>query len=361
MRSALTPGIRGSLVAALSVVGGLLACSSAAAQITIGQTAPPTSLGQNCQYSVPYDQFQSSVGEGAPYVVPAPGGAITSWSTNARAGFGQGLGLKVFRPTGPVEYSVVGHDGPRSLTPSTLNTFPVAIPVAAGDIIGVDVPLETVPTACEFPTGLSGDIISFKEGDNADGSSFEVESSYPAFRVNLSATLLPPPTLSGIAPALGSTKGGTSTEITGSNFADVTGVSFGGVRAASFTVDSESQITAVSPQAGTSGAVDVAVSTVAGSSAATAADHFTYEAAPASANAANPGTALTPSPSTRRCVVPKLKGHGLKADRKRLQRADCRLGRVSGTKTKTAKVVEQKPKAGRVLAANAKITVTVRG
>jgi hypothetical protein len=355
MGSALIPGVRGPLVASLIVLAALLACSSAAAQqVTIGQTAPDTSLGAVCQWSVPYDQFQVAVSEGAGYVVPAPGGAITSWSTNARAGLGQALGLKIFRPDGGPEYSVVGHDGPRALTASTFNTFPVAIPVQAGDIIGIDIPPETTPTACEFPTGLTGDMISYKEGDNADGSSFEVETTYQGSRLNLSATLLPPPTLSGIAPSSGSAKGGTSVVIAGSNFTDVQGVSFGSVPAG-FAVDSESQITAVAPQSAAPGAVDITVRTVAGTSATGAADRFSYEAAPSV-----PISTTATEGAVKHCVVPKLKGHTLKADRTRLKKADCRLGKIRGQKTRTAKVIKQSPKPGKVLAPGARVSVTIR-
>jgi hypothetical protein len=333
-------GVRTWILAALTILTALVACSGAAAQETIGQVAPATSLGESCQYIVPYDQFQVSVGEGAGYVVPAPGGAITSWSTNARSGFGQGLGLKIFRAAGPLHYTVVGHDGPRTLTPSTLNTFPVALPVQAGDVIGVDVPVETVPTACEFPTLMSSDMISFGEGDNADGSSFEIENTYGEHRVNVSATLLPPPTMAAIAPSSGTIKGGTGVSITGSNFADVKSVAFGTVPATSFSVTSESQITAIAPPALTAGIAPISVTTVAGT-VSTGSGQFSYTAAMA-------------------CVVPKLKGQKLNPSTRKLKRAGCRIGtvkKVGGATAKTGKVKKQNPKPGKVLAPGSKVNV----
>ena len=44
--------------------------------------------------------MQPTVTSGNTYVVPAGGVAITSWSTNAAAGAGQQLKMKVFRKIG---------------------------------------------------------------------------------------------------------------------------------------------------------------------------------------------------------------------------------------------------------------------
>ena len=70
--------------------------------------------------------------------------------------------------------------------------------------------------------------------------------------------LAPLPTVTSVSPASGSTNGGTSVVITGTNFVNVTGVEFslngGGTMAAtSFVVNSPTQITAVTPSVGGSG------------------------------------------------------------------------------------------------------------
>jgi Ca2+-binding RTX toxin-like protein len=65
----------------------------------------------------------------------------------------------------------------------------------------------------------------------------------------------------------------------------------------------------------------------------------------------------TPPPTARPCTVPNLVGHSLKADRKKVKRSGCVLGRVNGERTKTAKVTKQSPKPGRVLAAGSKVSV----
>jgi sugar lactone lactonase YvrE len=84
----------------------------------------------------------------------------------------------------------------------------------------------------------------------------------------------PPPVVSGVSPRNGSSAGGSTVTISGSNFEEVTAVRFGASAAKSFTVSSASSISAVAPAG--SGTVEVTVETVAGSSATTAAGQFTY-------------------------------------------------------------------------------------
>jgi len=84
---------------------------------------------------------------------------------------------------------------------------------------------------------------------------------------------LPPPTISSIVPASGSTAGGTTVTIAGTNFAAGAAVAIGGVAATGVTVVSAASLQAVTP-ARTAGQADVVV-TVAGQSA-TLAKGFTY-------------------------------------------------------------------------------------
>jgi hypothetical protein len=85
----------------------------------------------------------------------------------------------------------------------------------------------------------------------------------------------PAPAVSAISPTSGSTKGGTTVTITGSNFTGATAVNFGSTAAASSTVNSASQITAIAP-AQAAGSVDVTVTTAGGTSSVSSADQFTY-------------------------------------------------------------------------------------
>lgn len=319
-------------VAALAALGA----PSAQALTTLGQLAaanpPPVCSGG------PGDIVQAVLSGGPSYVVPAPGGAITSWSTNAAAGAGQTLKLKVFRPVSASTYTVVAHDGPRALTPSTLNTFPTEIPVQTGDVIGLnDQNAPSAHNACLFATGAGDAFATGAPGDVADGSTEALGTIVGGYRLNLSAVLQQPPAVTEVQPPEGSIAGGTAMVITGHDLTGATSVTFGASAASSFTVNSDIQITAVAPPATTPGPVDIAVTTVAGTTSPASADRFTYVA----------------------CVVPKLKGKSLKAARKALGRADCRLGKVRGKKGKRARVKKQSVKPRTVLPPGAKVGVRV--
>ncbi len=87
-----------------------------------------------------------------------------------------------------------------------------------------------------------------------------------------------PPTITGITPSTGSTAGGQSVTITGTNFIGVSAVTFGGTAATTFTVDSATRITAIAP-ARTAGPADVTVTTVDNTSV-TRANGYTYGSTP---------------------------------------------------------------------------------
>ncbi len=322
----------------LAALGGVLmllamGVSAASAQVTLGQLATATTPAESCDYIDPYDELQASVAAGNGYVAPSVG-VITSWSTQVGAEPGQMLGMKMYRAVGPGTYLVVGQDGPRALAPG-LNTFPVNIPVQAGDILGITLS-PNIHSDCYFETGLAGDVISWQEANSAVGSTFPIEDSGPGLRLNITASLLPPPAISSITPAEGSISGATVV-IAGANFASVTGVSFGAVPA-SFAVNSEGQITATAPPSSTLSAVPVTVTTAAGS--ATGAQAFVYKG----------------------CKVPKLKGKKLKGAKKKIRKGDCGLGKVKklkGATAKTGKVSKQNPKPGKILVPGSKVKITL--
>jgi hypothetical protein len=331
-------GIRLSVAAVLAAIAALGISSSALAQVTVGQTAPGPDPKIRCEFGTPYDELQISVAAGPSYVVPAPGGVLTSWSTNASAGASQVLALKVYRPVSPGSYLVVAHDGPKPLAPSVLNTFPVSIPVLPGDVVGISLPPGAVGSACAFTTELTGDVIGYHEGNALDGAAISLENSFESSRLNISATLLPPPVVSAISPAEGSIQGGQAVVVAGANFASVQAVSFGAVPAQTFAVNSEGQITAVAPPSQTLSTVPVTVRTAAGT--ASSAQTFVY----------------------RGCLVPKLKGTKLKASKRKATKADCKIGKVNkkhGATAKTGKVVKQNPQPGKLLPPGTKIKITL--
>jgi len=83
------------------------------------------------------------------------------------------------------------------------------------------------------------------------------------------------PAISSVSPSSGSTSGGTSVTITGTNLTGASAVYFGSYPASSFVVKSATTITAVAPAA-SAGVVNITVTTPAGTSATSAADQFTY-------------------------------------------------------------------------------------
>lgn len=331
--------------AVFAAVASLTLCAGAQAQVTVGELPPGIPLDTTTIELVDVWQGTES---GRGYVVPADG-VLTSWSTTAAPTGAQELEFKVFHPEPPdpsdaERMTVVGRDGPRTLTPNTVNTFDLSIPVRAGDVIGLNTAgSDVMPSAFVFRTGLPGDTASLAPGSGAVGATVQAAIFPRQVRVNVAATLLPLPAITGISPAAGPFRGSTRVVITGSNFAKVQGVTFGAVPTALFTVDSESQITAVAPPGAQPAAVPVSVTTLAGT--ATAPSGFTYLA-----------------PQARGCRVPKMKGKTLKAARKSLKKSDCRLGklkrRIGGT-TKVNKVVAQRPKPGKLLAPGAKVNLTV--
>jgi alpha-tubulin suppressor-like RCC1 family protein len=79
-----------------------------------------------------------------------------------------------------------------------------------------------------------------------------------------------------------------------------------------------------------------------------------------SAPVASAGKPVTSAAGAPRCRVPKLKGRKLKAAKKKLKAADCKLGSVTRLKGATAKsglVVSQNPRAGKKLTGGSKIAI----
>jgi IPT/TIG domain len=204
------------------VLGG---AAGAGASITVGQVAPTPASLQSCTTG-PFDEAQKEISSGTSYTVPTAG-VLTSWST--LSGIGGKLGLKVYRPA-LGGFQVVAVDGPQTLAPDSLNTFPVSIPVQPGDLVGITWPAGA-NTNCLFAPGNAGDVIMWSSGNQPAGGIASLSGTESNRRVNISANLLPPPLVTSISPAGGSIAGGTSVTIAGSNFASVSSVTFGGVPA----------------------------------------------------------------------------------------------------------------------------------
>jgi len=195
--------------ASLTALSLTASASPAAASVTIGQLAPATP-SVDCT-GADFDHVQPSVTSGTTYVVPPlpPASAlvISSWSHNAAAAAGQVLTMKVFRKVAdPATYVVVGHDGPRPLTASTLNTFSASVPVKPGDVLGLNSTAASM-TGCAFPT--PGESRLVRAGNLADGESGAFGSA-PDRRLNVSAVVAPSNTFT-LGEAKRNKKKGTAT------------------------------------------------------------------------------------------------------------------------------------------------------
>ncbi len=305
-------------------VAALALCASApAATVTVGAdlTVPSTDLIFNCGIDGGCTYAQNTQEAVSPV-----SGVIVRWRVRNSSG---PLALRVLRGNTGIATS-------SSQTPSKvgIQEFSTNLPVSAGDRIGVDLPGGFV-TEMGVSEPAAGGIDTFGPA-LANGSTATPLITYDGTRLLLNADVVPAPKITAVSPASGSFRGGTSVVITGTDLTGASAVTFGGI-AVVFTVNSDSQITAIAPATPTPLDLSVAVTTLA-------------------------GTATSPAAyKTTACVVPKLKGKTLKADRKALRRAGCRLGKVRGEKTKGAKVKRQSTRVGTLLPPGAKIGVKLAG
>jgi hypothetical protein len=159
-----------------------IGAAPSAASVTLGQLGP-----NNTSCSPNVDFGQVSVSSGNAYQVPGTG-TITSWSHSASAFNPQTMTLKIFRKVAdPDIYSVVGHDGPRTLAPGLLNTFPAKIAVQAGDLVGLNA--SSSQTACLF-TATVNDHLANRGGSLADGQAAAFAASFGG-RLSITAVFEP--------------------------------------------------------------------------------------------------------------------------------------------------------------------------
>ncbi len=141
----------------------------------------------------------------------------------------------------------------------------VTITIPTSITIGTSTAVTVVANGVTNPAAGTGDVIAVSTSSDTGA----VDT--PAYSI-----IVPPaPTVSGVSPNSGSSAGGSTVTITGTNFTMASTVSFGTVAATSVTVNSPTSITATSP-AGSTGPVDVTVTTSGGTSATSYADQFTY-------------------------------------------------------------------------------------
>ena len=164
-----------------------------------------------------------------------------------------------------------------------LKGLPAVLPCASGQLQrSILLPADKSPKAGSYTFRLSakgsgGVAHSARVTVTVQGllpSSTTTTTTVPTCPTSTTAPAAGAPAVSGVCPDFGSTAGGDSVTISGSNFAGVAAVNFG-TAAAAFKVVSASEITAVSPP-GTAGHVNITVVAGAGTSATSPADDFTY-------------------------------------------------------------------------------------
>jgi IPT/TIG domain/PASTA domain len=321
-------------VAATSVLALLVAPAAQASTITVGSVLPPGSVPT--EFAQVRTLFNTALPEKGANLASPVNGAIVRWRMQDPEG-GPFL-LRVLRPNGSGAFTAVGTSNPA--TPAAgggLQIFTANLPIRAGDLIGVDPTNGTDKIAVAEAAGAS---YGFVFPPPFDAATVAPSGTEDGKEILVSAEVQPAPAVTAVAPNFGSVVGGTSVTITGTDFNAASAVKFGSTPATGFTVDSETQITAIAPASAKAGAVDVTVTTLAGTSSAVRDDRFFYEG----------------------CVVPKLKGKKLKAAKKAIWRADCKVGTIKrrkGKVSKVGKIVKQSPKPGKVLAPGTKVNLTV--
>ena len=167
-------------------------------------------------------------------------------------------------------------------SPAVTGVSPASGPAAGGTSVTITGTNFTGATAVKFGTKAASNV-------KVNSSGTQITATSPAGRGTVDVTVTTPggasptstadkfnygSTVTGISPASGPAKGGTSVTIIGTNFTGATAVKFGTKAASSFKLVSSTKITATSPKG--TGTVDVTVTTPGGTSAVVAADKFTY-------------------------------------------------------------------------------------
>jgi hypothetical protein len=320
-------------IAATSALALVSGPAAQASTVTVGSVLPPGSV------ATPFGQvqtfFNTALPEKGANLASPVSGAIVRWRMQDAEG--GPFFLRVLRPNGSGAYTAVGTSNPATPAGPGLQTFTANLPIKAGDLIGVDPTNGTDKVGVAEAAGASYGVVFPPPFDNA---TVAPSSSVAGKEILVSAEVQPTPAITSVDPDFGPVAGGTVVTITGSDLTATSAVKFGDVPATSFTVESETKITATAPRSKTVGAVDVTATTLAGTSVTSRADRFYYEG----------------------CAVPKLKGKKLRAAKKAIGRAGCKLGKVTrrmGKAKQRGKVLKQQPKPGKVLALHAKVNVTV--
>jgi hypothetical protein len=328
---------RRARLAAVTMASAVMLFAAGAAQartITVGSVLPPGATGK--PFGAVQTLFNGALPEKGANLVSPVNGAIVRWQAQELKG--GPFVLRVLRPNGSGAYNAVGSSGAVTPPGPGLQTFTANIPVKAGDLIGID------PSSASDEIGVVSEVpgasVGFIFPPPFEGATVPASGSKSGEEIALRAEVQPAPAITAVSPASGSIAGGAKVTLTGTDFNTASEVKFGELSATSFAVVSETEITAIAPASKKAGEVDITVTTLAGTSPTANRNQFDYEA----------------------CVVPNLKKNKLKAAKKRLRNAGCKLGKVrrlDGAKAKTGIVTKQSPKPKKVLVPGSKVNLTL--
>jgi hypothetical protein len=335
----------------LSSIFASLAATAQAAPVLVGSPLTGTFSSSNCSGPctlLPYERAGAS--ETSPVT-----GAIIGWHIiGGSSSYHYRLRVASVLTSGTL-YVASGTSAPATHVGAGIETFPAALPIVAGQQIGID--LEG-----GAPIGLRGDAgagYASVEPPLAEGVGTATTEG-GGLELGFNAEVQPAPTITVFAATAGPTGGGTSVLINGTDLEGTTSVKFGSVPAP-FTQSSESAITAVTPASASAGSVPITLTTIAGTTTST--QQFTYQDPVTSTPGQSSPPASSPiSAPAKLCTVPKLKGKSLKVSKSKIKGADCQVGGVTkkkGAKAATGKVVGQSKKPGTVLAAGTVVNVTL--
>jgi hypothetical protein len=342
---------RGSLVSITAAIAALAisAAAAPAAVVTVGSQLVGNFRNVfHCPSSCVLSQTDLT---GATLTAPFDG-VIVRWHMVGAAP-AHSYRLQALSPVGGLEFLGVRSTAEVSPAGSGLETFAAALPIAAGQSIGLNMDVEGEIGFRQPSDALALAFIPAL-ADGAQAQGIVVATTEAAFN----AEIQPRPAIAEVSSLSGPMEGGNSVVITGSGFENVSAVSFGVDPAKSYAVDSEGQITAIAPAVAEPVTVPISVTTLAGT--ATSEAEYVYEfSLPERERKGQPPTT---GGEGQPCRVPEIRGERLKAAKKGLRRAHCRIGRVKrklGATAKTGKVVGQRPKPGKTLRSGAKVSVTL--
>jgi IPT/TIG domain/PASTA domain len=311
----------------------LLAGTAQADNVTIG--SPGSAEFDTFKALDSLTLLNTSLGEPGANLVSPVNGAIVNFRIIGIAGFS--YSLRVLRPRGGGVYTAVAASEPLTIGGDKGTRLYRPIPINAGDTIGLDIPAGSV---FAMATQAAGSVVAGWSPQLPEAATQPAVGNKPGYEIGLSAEIQPAPTIASISPRSGFVRGGTEVTIKGTDFAGVKAVEFGTVRARRISVKPNGEIVATAPAATATGPAHITVTTVAGHTRAVAADRFEYTA----------------------CQTPRLRQKTLAAARRTLNRAGCRLGKVTlrnGASRARGRVTSQGPKAQLQLPPGTRVNVTL--